>query len=163
MTRGSNTTPSQRGASALACGKSVTSCDGESTKGILLQSPVPWIDDLLRPSLTRQDFFSSGQGFREQILVEPRLVVAGHQMIKFLEIAHQSPIARKQVFQTAAFQMRPHRTMKQNVTAEKYPVNPIQKANVINRLAWRVNHFQIPATKIKPVTIAQPMIDVKRR
>jgi hypothetical protein len=74
-------------------------------------------------------------------------------MIKFREITHQSPVARKQVFQTAAFQMRPHRTMKQNVTTEKYSVSPIQKTNMIRRLAGRVNHFQIPAAKIDPVTI----------
>jgi hypothetical protein len=43
--------------------------------------------------------------------------------------------------------------MKQNVTTEKYSVSPIQKANMIRRLAWRVNHFQIPAAKIEPVTI----------
>jgi hypothetical protein len=81
---------------------------------------------VLRLSLSRHDFFGSGQGFREQVFVKPRLVVAGHQMIKFREITHQSSVARYQVFQTAAFQMRPHRTTKQNVATEKYPVSPIQ-------------------------------------
>ncbi len=50
-------------------------------------------------------------------------------------------------------EMRPHRTMKQNVTTEKYSVSPIQKANMIRSLAGRVNHFQIPAAQIEPVTI----------
>jgi len=45
---------------ALECGESLTSCDGESTKGILLQPPAPWIDNL-RLSMTRRDFFSGGQ------------------------------------------------------------------------------------------------------
>ena len=74
-------------------------------------------------------------------------------MIKFLEVAHQFPIARNQVFQIASFQMCPHWTTKQNVTAEKYPVSSIQKANMIRSLAGRVNYFQIPATKIDPITI----------
>src|SRR5258708_5766362 len=103
--------------------------------------------------MTRQDFFSSGQGFGEQALVKPRLVVARHQMIKFLEITHQSAVARYQVFQTATFQMRPHRTMKQNVTTEKYSASPIEKANMVRRLAGREDHFQIPATKIHSRTI----------
>jgi hypothetical protein len=43
--------------------------------------------------------------------------------------------------------------MKQNVTTEKYPVSPSQKADMIHRLARRVNHFQLPTAKIEPVTI----------
>jgi len=76
-------------------------------------------------------------------------------MIKLFEVTHQSPVADKQVLQTATFQMRPHRAMKQNVATEEYPVGSIQKGNMIGRLAGRVNHFQIPAAKLEPITIPQ--------
>ena len=43
--------------------------------------------------------------------------------------------------------------MKQNVTAEKYPVPPVQKTYVIHRLSGRVHHFQIQTTKIQPFAV----------
>jgi hypothetical protein len=45
-------------------GESLTNFDGESTKGILLQPPAPWIDGVLRLSLSRHDLFGSDQGFQ---------------------------------------------------------------------------------------------------
>ena len=88
--------------------------------------------------------------------------MAGHQMIEFVKENHQFPVAGDQVCQATAFQVRPHRTVKQNVAAEEYPVGPIQKADVVRGLARRINDFQVGASQVERVTFGQPTTDLQR-
>jgi len=70
--------------------------------------------------LTRENLPGAFKGFRQEVLVEPGLVVAGHQPIKLTEVTHQLSMPLYQVLQTAAFQMGPHWLIEQNVATEKY-------------------------------------------
>ena len=62
-------------------------------------------------------------------------------MVKIIPKTHQSLVARYEVVQAAAFQMCPDWTVKQDVTTKKYPVNPVQKANVIRSLTRCVDYL----------------------
>src|SRR5215471_12127037 len=111
---------------------------------------MPGIDNLARFSLI------------QEVLVDPGLVVPGHQPVKLTEVTHQLSIALYQFLQTAAFQMGPHWPIEQNVAAEKYSVSPIQETNVIRRFTRRVNHLKVLAPKTQPLAIAKPVSDLKR-
>ena len=135
----------------------------EPTKGILLQPPVPGIDKIPRLGFTTEHLLSSGESFWQKVLIEPRLIVAGHQMIKLIEVGHQPTIARNKVLEAPAFQMRPNRTMEQNITAEQDSVSSIQKAYVIRSFPRRVDHLQFLVAQIEPFAMVKPMAHRKRR
>ncbi len=75
-------------------------------------------------------------------------------MVEVIEIPRESAVACYQVFQTAASQVSPHRTMEQDVTAEEDPVGTVEQADVIRSLARGVDDLQVPPTEIDPVAIA---------
>ena len=89
--------------------------------------------------------------------------MAGHEMVEFIEEGHEFAIAGDEILQAAAFEMCPHRTSQQDVTAEEYAVSPIEKAYVIWRFAGCMDDLELPTAKIDPVPFLQPMIDLEGR